>query len=81
MIKLSEASVNNPFSKWIDIYSSEGFEEVVNEALVVFDELANQTTKKLQNKMLEAFHTSTALEWHFWNDAYNQNEFDSLVIY
>ena len=29
--------------------------------------------------MLDSFYKSTALEWHFWNDSYNQVVFDAFV--
>lgn len=73
-----KADKNNPFSKWIDTYASEEFENIVNEAISIFDALANKATKEIQNKMLDAFYTSTVLEWHFWNDAYNETEFDKI---
>jgi len=30
-------------------------------------------------KMLDAFYKSAALEWHFWNDSYNQVVFDTFI--
>lgn len=67
---------SNPYARWIETYSSEDFSASVTEVIDIFDNLAAESTSATQNKMLEAFYKSTCLEWHFWNDAYNEVAFD-----
>lgn len=64
-------SDNNPYEHWIHYYSGEEFDQATIQAIDIFDELAESASEETQNLMLDAFYTSTLLEWHFWNDAYN----------
>ena len=61
---------NNPYQKWIDMYSGEEFQEVVRKAIDLIDRVAEGANKKQLKKMQEAFITSTRLEWIFWDSAY-----------
>lgn len=72
------AEKNNPYSRWIETYASEGFGKNVKGVIDIFDSLAQNTTETIRQKMLDAFYKSTCLEWHFWNDAYHQTYFDEL---
>jgi len=69
---------NNTYANWIKNYSSEAFSESVDEVIKVFDELGENTTNEIREKMLDIFYKSICLEWHFWNDAYNLAAFDNL---
>ena len=71
---------DNPYFRWIETYSSEGFCATVDEAIDIFDAMAANTTEVIREKMLDAFYKSTCLEWHFWNDSYQKRVFDDLVI-
>ena len=73
------ADKNNPYSRWIETYSSEGFCSTVDEAIDIFDTLAANTTESIREKMLDAFYKSTCLEWHFWNDSYKMRVFDDIT--
>ena len=61
---------NNPYQKWIDMYSGEEFQEVVQKAIDLTDRVAEDANDKQLEKMQEAFITSTRLEWNFWDSAY-----------
>jgi len=61
---------NNPYQKWIDMYSGEEFQEVVRKAIDLIDRVAEGANEKQLKKMQEAFITSTRLEWIFWDSAY-----------
>lgn len=61
---------NNPYHKWIDMYSGEEFQEVVRKAIDLIDRVAEGANEKQLKKMQEAFITSTRLEWIFWDSAY-----------
>ncbi len=69
---------NNGYARWIETYSSDDFKETVNEVIALFDDLAEKTSEGVKQKMLTVFHTGVCLEWHFWNDAYNQVSFDTI---
>lgn len=76
---VQQTIMDNPFSRWIETYSSEDFAASVEEAINIFDDLARNTTDDLRDKMLKAFYNSTVLEWHFWNDAYNFTSIDGFI--
>lgn len=66
-----DSSDNNPYAKWIESYSNSNFIASVDEAINIFDALGSNASNDIQERMLEAFYKSSCLEWHFWNDAYN----------
>lgn len=72
------ADKTNPYYRWIETYTSEGFSDTVDEAISIFDTLAKNTTEDVRQKMLDAFYKSACLEWHFWNDAYKMQAFDNV---
>ncbi|NBV28776.1 hypothetical protein EBS02_07150 [bacterium] len=69
----------NPYKKWIETYSGKEFSDSVERAISIFDEVALSASDEVRGLMLDAFYKSTALEWHFWNDSYNQVVFDAFV--
>jgi thiaminase (transcriptional activator TenA) len=69
----------NPYKKWIETYSGPEFNTTLQRAIDIFDEIALSASYEVRNLMLDAFYKSTVLEWHFWNDAYNQTVFDALT--
>lgn len=72
---------NNPFARWIETYSSKEFSATVEEAIAIFDKVAEQASEPLRQQMLDAFIQSTWMEWHFWNDAYNKAEFHNEKLW
>jgi len=62
----------NTYACWIETYASEDFSVVVDEAIDIFDVLAQKTANEIRNKMIDAFYKSSCLEWHFWNDSYDK---------
>lgn len=75
----SNDSDQNPYSKWIDTYSSKEFKHSVKRAIEIFDELGRKASKTTQLEMLDTFRKSTIFEWHFWNDAYHKRLFDQVI--
>ncbi len=69
---------DNPYYRWIETYTSEGFCSTVDEAIAIFNDLASNTTDDIRKKMLDAFYKSTVWEWHFWNDSYHKQVFDEV---
>jgi len=63
-------SENNPYQRWIDTYGGEEFGDAVEQAINLCDEVASETTPAVRQKMTEAFITSSRMEYHFWEAAY-----------
>ncbi len=76
---IETASKHNPFARWIETYASDEFALAVTNAIAIFDAVAKRASTAIQEQMLTAFYTSTCLEWHFWNDAYHQADFDNMI--
>lgn len=71
---LVQQCLNNPYQAWIALYASDAFDESVNAAVNITNELANTATVVTQEKMITAFVRSTQLEWLFWDSAYHQQQ-------
>lgn len=70
---------DNPYQKWIDTYSDPEFSDLVDQAIQVYNQLAEGTTRPRRQAMERAFRESTILEWHFWDDAYHQRSWEGLM--
>lgn len=66
--------INNPYAKWIELYSGEQFDSSVNLAIEIMNALSDVASDQLKAKMISAFVRSTQLEWHFWESAYHQEK-------
>jgi thiaminase/transcriptional activator TenA len=64
-------SENNPYQRWIDTYGGEEFADAVEQAINLCDQAASETTSVIRQKMTEAFMTSSRMEYHFWEAAYD----------
>ena len=64
------AAPDNPYQKWIDTYAGEDFGRLVERAIAIVEETAQETTEAGRRRMREAFVTSSRLEWMFWDAAY-----------
>lgn len=60
---------NNPYQKWIHTYAGEEFEKGVQQALLICDTIAEQSTEEIRNKMTEAFLMAAHFEHEFWRAA------------
>lgn len=60
------------FARWVETYSSEEFSNSTNEVISLLDNLAKECSRKVLERMKNAFEYSAFLEWHFWDDAYTQ---------
>ncbi len=62
---------DNAYEKWIETYADESFARSTAKAIDICDQLADQTTQEIRDKMTEAFVMATKMEWMFWESAYN----------
>lgn len=60
----------NPYKKWIDMYSGKDFGEAVDRIITIADKFAQEANAQTKQKMLDAFIMATKLEWMFWDSAY-----------
>jgi thiaminase/transcriptional activator TenA len=60
----------NPYQAWIDTYSGEEFEALVDEAIALCDAAAERSTPALREKMTEAYAFAARLEFDFWSAGY-----------
>ena len=70
----NNAAKDNPYQKWIDTYSGEEFQEIVNKAIDLVDRVAKGASTQQTDRMHEAFVNSTRLEWMFWDSAYQMEQ-------
>ena len=62
---------DNPFyNRWIDTYSSDWFEENVQEMKDLMNRLAENKSPEEIDALSLAFKQSVYYEYHFWDDAY-----------
>ena len=60
----------NPYARWIEMYSGEGFDDSVTRAIAVVEALGQGAPEAERIAMQEAFERSARLEWMFWDSAY-----------
>jgi thiaminase/transcriptional activator TenA len=68
------ATADNPYSEWIETYSSDEFSKDVDRAIEITNEIAKTASSRERDKMKEAFGYATRLEWMFWESAYQKEE-------
>lgn len=73
-----QADSSNPFFEWIKTYANAQFSLDVAMVIKIFDELAQNASPHIRDKMCEAFYQSSVLEYHFWNDAYRQRVYNAI---
>ncbi|GAB3528614.1 thiaminase II [Pontibacter brevis] len=65
---------NNPYQEWINTYAGEEFSVIVERAIKICDEVAQNCTPAQQQAMTDAFVTACRLEWMFWDSAWRMEE-------
>ena len=73
-----ESASDNPYAAWINLYSSEAFNQSVEAVIAIVNELGDSASDTLREKMKQAFMKSTQLEWLFWDGAYQHNAWISV---
>lgn len=65
---------DNPYKDWIDTYAGEEFNESVDRAIEITDQVAEEEPESRLSEMKDAFIKSTELEWMFWESAYRKEQ-------
>jgi thiaminase/transcriptional activator TenA len=75
IVRRAEGSIaSNPYARWIEMYSSEGFDEHVNQAIGIVEALGQEAKEDERVEMQRAFERSVRLEWMFWDSAYRMEQ-------
>lgn len=64
----------NPYARWIELYSGEGFDERVTRAINIIEALGQEAQEPERRAMQKAFDTAARLEWMFWDSAYRMEQ-------
>jgi Putative transcription activator len=68
---IKQAGAENPYSKWIEHYSSKEYEQLVDKSVELTDRLASEVGDEERRRMFEAFIISSRYNYCFWDDAYH----------
>ncbi len=71
---------NNPYQAWIDTYAGEAFAAVVEDAIRITEEVAQQASDAVKEQMQQAFVYCSRLEWRFWDSAYRLESFVDIPV-
>lgn len=61
---------DNKYQNWIDTYAGEEFSLLVDRAIAICNEVAENSTSAQRKLMTEAFMAASRLEYLFWDSAY-----------
>jgi thiaminase/transcriptional activator TenA len=67
-----QARPDNPYQRWIDTYAGEEFAASVDRAIAATEAAGALASETARNRMVDAFITSSRLEWMFWDSAYRR---------
>ena len=68
--RAEDSLASNPYARWIDMYSGEGYNESVTRAIEIVEALGGEASREERAAMQRAFEHSARLEWMFWDSAY-----------
>jgi thiaminase (transcriptional activator TenA) len=64
----------NPYARWIEMYSGEEYDDSVSRAIDVVEALGREAQDPERAAMQRAFERSVRLEWMFWDSAYRMEQ-------
>lgn len=64
----------NPYGNWISLYGSDAFDDSSDRLLALCNEVAENASGTVRQRMTEAFVDGVRLEWMFWDSAYNMED-------
>jgi thiaminase (transcriptional activator TenA) len=71
---LEDGSPESRYQKWIDTYSGEEFDKLVEAVLDLTDEVCEGLNDSQKARVEEAFVVASRYEWMFWDAAWNMEE-------
>ena len=76
----SQLKDNHPYEDWITLYAGDKFDLSVQRMVKITNELGDNASYDIKQKMIAAFIKSTQLEYLFWHSAYCQEEWNSCIL-
>ncbi|MFW6305165.1 MAG: thiaminase II [Candidatus Saliniplasma sp.] len=70
LAETGDTSENNPYREWIEMYSSDEFQELSDWSKEMMNEIAEKASEDEKKRLKEIFVTSSRLELEFWDMAY-----------
>lgn len=77
-IKANAEVENTPYKKWIDTYADEEFSKATEYMIKILDNLYDNASDAVKEKMAAVFDIAFIWEYRFWNDAYNLDDFHNV---
>ena len=71
---LGTIPADHPYGNWLATYSDPSFVLYTEQLLGILEEVALEHGPEVQERAVEAFKTSVAYEWMFWDQAWNEQE-------
>ena len=65
-----DTSEDNPYRDWIEMYSSDEFEDLSDWSKELMNEMAEDASERERERLKEVFVTSSRLELKFWDMSY-----------
>jgi len=66
-----DTTQDNPYRDWIEMYSSEEFEELADWSKGLMNSMADEVSEEEKERLKDIFVTSSRLELEFWDMAYD----------
>ncbi len=73
-ILANQTQGENPYQSWIDTYGGDEFEQSVQTAISICNELAEKCTEEQCGAMTNAYIMCSKMEWMFWDSAWRLEE-------
>ncbi|MFW6141273.1 MAG: thiaminase II [Candidatus Saliniplasma sp.] len=70
LAETGDTSENNPYRDWIEMYSSDEFQELSDWSKEMMNEMAEEASEGERGRLKEIFVISSRLELEFWDMAY-----------
>lgn len=74
LLRKGQPRSNHPYRDWLLLYGSPEFAEVTRWMRALVDKEAKRSGKAEQERMSEAFLTSSRYEWMFWDMAWREEQ-------
>ncbi|MCZ6800256.1 MAG: thiaminase II, partial [Nitrospirae bacterium] len=74
LLRNGPPSPKHPYRDWLLMYGSPEFAAVTKWMRALIDQEAKHAGKREQERMIEAFVTSSRYEWMFWEMAWKEEQ-------
>jgi len=71
-----DTSEDNPYRDWIEMYSSDEFEELADWSKDLMNSMGERSSEEEKERLKDVFLSSSRLELEFWDMAYEMEEWE-----